>query len=62
VQGRIQVPQEVYERLRDEFLFEERGEVEIKGKGKMRTWFLVAQRERSGLNKSAANQGAATVR
>lgn len=44
-QGRIQVPQEVYERLKDSFVFEPRGEVEIKGKGVMRTWFLVAQRD-----------------
>lgn len=42
--GRIQVPQNVYERLRDEFAFEERGEVAVKGKGMMRTWFLVGHR------------------
>jgi adenylate cyclase len=45
VEGRIQVPQEVYERLNEEFVFELRGDVEIKGKGVMRTWFLVAQRD-----------------
>ena len=45
VQGRIQVPQEVYERLKNTFVFEPRGDVEIKGKGVMPTWFLVAQRE-----------------
>jgi adenylate cyclase len=39
--GRIQVPQNVYERLRHEFVLEERGEVDVKGKGVMRTWFLV---------------------
>jgi adenylate cyclase len=44
-EGRIQVPQEVYERLNTEFVFELRGDVEIKGKGVMRTWFLVAQRD-----------------
>ena len=31
--GRIQVPQNVYERLRDEFAFTERGDVDVKGKG-----------------------------
>ena len=45
LQGRIQVPQDVYERLRDEFVFEERGDITVKGKGVMRTWFLVAQRD-----------------
>lgn len=43
-EGRIQVPQNVYERLRDEFVFEERGEIPIKGKGLMRTWYLVGRR------------------
>jgi adenylate cyclase len=45
VEGRVQVPQQVYERLNKEFVFELRGDVEIKGKGVMRTWFLVAQRD-----------------
>ena len=45
MEGRIQVPQQVYERLKEEFVFELRGDVEIKGKGVMRTWFLVAQRD-----------------
>jgi class 3 adenylate cyclase/tetratricopeptide (TPR) repeat protein len=39
--GKIQVSPEVYELLREKFVFEERGEIEVKGKGKMRTWFLV---------------------
>jgi adenylate cyclase len=39
--GRIQVPQEVYERLKGEFAFEERGTIAVKGKGEMHTWFLV---------------------
>jgi adenylate cyclase len=44
VEGRIQVPQDVYERLNHAFLLEERGEVEIKGKGVMTTWYLVGRR------------------
>lgn len=44
VQDRIQVPQEVYERLSSDFVFEERGDIDVKGKGVMHTWFLVAAR------------------
>lgn len=43
-EGRIQVPHDVYERLRDGFVLEERGEVDVKGKGLMRTWYLVARK------------------
>ncbi|MDV3129221.1 adenylate/guanylate cyclase domain-containing protein [Mycobacterium sp. 21AC1] len=43
VEGRIQVPQDVYDRLSHAFVLEERGEVEIKGKGVMRTWYLVGK-------------------
>ncbi len=47
--GRIQVPQDVYERLRDEYLLEERGDVHVKGKGVMHTWFLVGRRPGPGV-------------
>ena len=43
-EGRIQVPEDVYQRLRHAFVLEERGEVEIKGKGVMRTYFLVGRK------------------
>lgn len=46
--GRIQVSQDVYERLKDEFVFEERGDVQVKGKGVMHTWYLVGERPRPG--------------
>lgn len=42
--GRIQVSHDVYERLRDEFVLEARGEIEVKGKGRMSTWFLLARK------------------
>ena len=44
VEGRIQVPQSMYERLKDDYVLEERGVVEIKGKGPMHTWYLVGRR------------------
>ncbi|WP_431235787.1 adenylate/guanylate cyclase domain-containing protein [Mycolicibacterium psychrotolerans] len=47
-EGRIQVPQDVYERLRDRFVLEERGDVEVKGKGLMHTWYLVDRRATAG--------------
>jgi adenylate cyclase len=45
VEGRIQVPDDMCERLRHAFVLEERGEVEVKGKGLMRTWYLVGRRD-----------------
>ncbi len=44
VEGRIQLPQEVFHRLEHAFLLEERGEVAIKGKGVMRTWYLIGRK------------------
>jgi adenylate cyclase len=43
-EGRIQVPQAIYDRLKGDFVFEERGDVDIKGKGLMHTWYLVGKR------------------
>ena len=40
--GRIQVAQGAFSRLRDKYVFEPRGMIEIKGKGEMETWFLEA--------------------
>ena len=62
VQERIQVPQEVYDRLKDTFVFEPRGEVEIKGKGVMRTWFLIAQRDADPTAETRSEQHGAGVR
>jgi adenylate cyclase len=61
-EGRIQVSQDVYERLKGEFVFEERGEIAVKGKGVMRTWFLVAQRDLDSVDDVSAGQHRAAVR
>jgi adenylate cyclase len=61
--GRIQLPQSIYQRLNDRFVFEERGDVDVKGKGVMHTWYLVGrngQRERAaaGQQSTATGKGA----
>ena len=47
--GRIQVSSSMYERLSDEFVFESRGMVEIKGKGPMTTYFLAGRKADSSV-------------
>jgi guanylate cyclase len=42
--GAIQVTEAAYRRLRDEYAFEERGLVQVKGKGEMRTYLLLGRR------------------
>src|SRR6202012_2917824 len=46
--GRIQVPEEVYRRLKDDFVLQERGVVQVKGKGVMRTWYLIGRKPDTG--------------
>jgi adenylate cyclase len=40
---RIQVTRSTYELLKDEFVLEPRGTIEIKGKGDMETWYLIGR-------------------
>nr|BBX77184.1 adenylate cyclase [Mycobacterium florentinum] len=42
--GQIQVPEDVYQRLKDEFVLRERGRIEVKGKGVMHTWYLIGRK------------------
>lgn len=42
--GQIQVSDEVYERLKNDFALRERGHINVKGKGLMRTWYLVGRK------------------
>lgn len=44
VPGKIQVTRETYELLKDDFICEPRGTIDVKGKGEMETWFLVAEK------------------
>jgi len=46
--GKIQVSHETYERLKNDFVLEECGEIEVRGKGRMRTWFLVEHKTCAG--------------
>ncbi|MCA9657651.1 MAG: GAF domain-containing protein, partial [Myxococcales bacterium] len=46
--GRIHVAEPIYLALRDRFDFDSRGEVEVKGLGPMRTYFLLGRRPQQG--------------
>jgi len=45
--GRIQITRETYELLKDGFVCEPRGTVQVRGKGEMETWFLLGRRDPS---------------
>ncbi|NET45123.1 adenylate/guanylate cyclase domain-containing protein [Okeania sp. SIO2B3] len=45
IDGEIQVTSVIYQRLKEKFVFEERGEISIKGKGNMTTYLLKEQVE-----------------
>ena len=47
VPGEIQVTQATYNLLKDTFSFEERGSIEVKGKGSMQVYFLKKRKEKS---------------
>ena len=44
IADKIQVTEDTYKCLCDEFLFEKQGDIEIKGKGKMTTYFLIGRK------------------
>ncbi|MFN8287128.1 MAG: adenylate/guanylate cyclase domain-containing protein [Chitinophagales bacterium] len=41
IENKIQLSDSTYSLLKNNFEFEERGEIDVKGKGKMKTWFLI---------------------
>jgi adenylate cyclase len=57
VPGRIQVTQRVIEALAGRYTFEPRGEIDVKGKGPMRTWFLLGQARPAESPRSATPAG-----
>ncbi len=52
--GRIQVTHDVVAALGDAYLFEPRGEIEIKGKGRMQTWWMTSAPEQDSQSAVAA--------
>ncbi len=44
IAGKIQVAEDTYQYLCDEFVFEKRGEIEVKAKGKMTTYLLIGKK------------------
>jgi class 3 adenylate cyclase len=42
--GQIQVTALTYERLREQYLFKERGAIQVKGKGEMTTYLLIGRK------------------
>jgi guanylate cyclase len=47
VPGRIQITEATYGLIKDAFVCEPRGPIEVKGKGIVQTWFLVGERDQS---------------
>jgi guanylate cyclase len=43
VPGRVHITRATWERVRGDFRCEARGEVEVKGKGRVETWHLVGR-------------------
>jgi adenylate cyclase len=44
VPGHIQVTERIYDIMKNDYLFEERGEIDVKGKGKMKTHFMLSRK------------------
>ena len=59
VAGRIQVTDSTQQRLNGAFTLEERGAIDVKGKGEMRTWFLNGRNRTMEFDSALANKNAA---
>jgi guanylate cyclase len=45
VPGKIQISQNTYDLIKDQFICEPRGLITVKGRGQMATWYLIAERQ-----------------
>jgi adenylate cyclase len=61
VADEIQVSEATYARLKDSYLFEDRGVIEIKGKPPMRTYLLVGHASDDGAQETTAPASGTTV-
>jgi class 3 adenylate cyclase len=57
--GRVHLSDSACGRLRDAFRVEPRGELDVKGKGRMRTWFLLGRQAGEPAERASARTGAA---
>jgi class 3 adenylate cyclase len=53
IPGAVQISQATYQRVRNMYTFEERGEIEVKGKGPMRTWLIRDRRRDVHVDRSS---------
>ena len=56
--GEIQVTERVYELLRGRYELSERGEIEVKGRGPMRTYLLLGRRDEARATSTATDESA----
>jgi len=54
VEGRIHLTEETYNMLRDKYDFEDRGIIDVKGKGDMRTFLLKGRKVTAGQRQADA--------
>jgi adenylate cyclase len=57
VPGRIQVSSDTYERVKAQFELESRGNIDVKGKGRMTTWLVIGRRKGETKRSAASLSG-----